>query len=145
MLALTAQGIIPARAGNMMPRAEPRLALRDHPRSRGEYLRFIIFAIWGMGSSPLARGIFDKQINAFNHQGIIPARAGNIISGVGGVKVYRDHPRSRGEYRAGVSSRVILMGSSPLARGICTTPFQIPDRPGIIPARAGNICRGCKK
>ena len=48
-----------------------------------------------------------------------------------------DHPRSRGVYRAIRSSRAMVRGSSPLARGLLRRRLlgRPPDR--IIPARAG--------
>ena len=94
------------------------------------------------GSSPLSRGIrwTCQLLSCVN--GIIPALAGN--TGVSHVSqgVERDHPRSRGEYTAGVSSHTISAGSSPLSRGIRSGLCNPPHHGGIIPALAGNTGGG---
>ena len=69
--------------------------------------------------------------------GIIPARAGFTGPRYAARKGDRDHPRSRGVYKAICHQILQLAGSSPLARGLrCVVPVQC-QHPGIIPARAG--------
>ena len=48
-----------------------------------------------------------------------------------------DHPRSRGVYAVSSPSKVLMSGSSPLARGLPARVQEMFDRLGIIPARAG--------
>ena len=54
------------------------------------------------------------------------------------VFLYKDHPRSRGEYGSHVRGLVGASGSSPLSRGIPHTCPQPLRRERIIPALAGN-------
>ena len=49
--------IIPALAGNTLPKVSAFKTNRDHPRSRGEYLCAKSQGIYSRGSSPLSRGI----------------------------------------------------------------------------------------
>ena len=51
------------------------------------------------GSSPLARGLPTRQVEAHIERRIIPARAGSTMVGEGSVYDVKDHPRSRGVYR----------------------------------------------
>ena len=72
---------------------------------------------------------------------IIPALAGNTVSGHGSGGQRPDHPRSRGEYPP-VSTRLLqLLGSSPLSRGIPARGAPLDPARGIIPALAGNTGR----
>ena len=70
-------GLIPARAGNTGPRRTFLLALRAHPRSRGEHYGLYTTGAVDEGSSPLARG--TQRVHSGNQRipGLIPARAGN--------------------------------------------------------------------
>ena len=69
--------------------------------------------------------------------GIIPARAGFTRSPALTSPVPRDHPRSRGVYPISLYQKCLLIGSSPLARGLPRRGRPgLCDR-GIIPARAG--------
>ena len=69
--------IIPARAGSTRSRGPPSCPTRDHPRSRGVYPRKIVDGIKEWGSSPLARGLPDWDLDNGQYGGIIPARAGS--------------------------------------------------------------------
>ena len=90
------------------------------------------------GSSPLSRGIPSRLSEQSELLRIIPALAGNTGSGVAASLRYRDHPRSRGEYVAGPTCWGQWLGSSPLSRGIRGRVSSVLERPGIIPALAGN-------
>ena len=60
------------------------------------------------------------------------------------VTICRDHPRSRGVYSRGSSSRFPFPGSSPLARGLLPLISPHPGSTWIIPARAGfTAAPGC--
>ena len=68
---------------------------------------------------------------------IIPARAGFTTGPAGPAEQIRDHPRSRGVYRAPLTPRLRMHGSSPLARGLLRHPSRMGRQWRIIPARAG--------
>ena len=126
-------GIIPALAGNTPPWWGKQGPRTDHPRSRGEYSRVLPMNSRTWGSSPLSRGILGLRGHGDAASGIIPALAGNTPSATPTTPTPRDHPRSRGEYKARRMLAEGLEGSSPLSRGIPpplpapTTP--VPDHP----------------
>ena len=121
-------GIIPACAGNTVPRSVFSYSIRDHPRMRGEH--GFLFSLCSL------------------LRWIIPACAGNTESTLCGVHSARDHPRMRGEHIPPLPRRRIRVGSSPHARGTRLRRLRRSSPPGIIPACAGNtwwVCRrrGC--
>ena len=137
LLPLLPQGIIPARAGfTPRVRTRPRRP-RDHPRSRGVYLRYWHRAFTNEGSSPLARGLRRHHGSHPGADGIIPARAGFTSSEPSPCSVRPDHPRSRGVYRDTVVPAPAERGSSPLARGLPPRRGVYASFRRIIPARAG--------
>ena len=130
-------GIIPARAGFTWV-APCGVARRpDHPRSRGVYAEAAAKLVLPAGSSPLARGLLRKKEFPFKTVGIIPARAGFTVDLDLDLDKNGDHPRSRGVYELALAQRGEDDGSSPLARGLQSSPPLQPRRNGIIPARAG--------
>ena len=130
-------GIIPARAGFTHSTARPGLRLWDHPRSRGVYRRNRLLGASQAGSSPLARGLRPVRGTRAPRTGIIPARAGFTPAPERATDPPPDHPRSRGVYTFVPPLRAMVMGSSPLARGLRQVPLGEQDPDGIIPARAG--------
>ena len=134
---VTAQGIIPARAGFTPTRSTSSPAPWDHPRSRGVYFRTSILLASIIGSSPLARGLPALGPVQRRFGRIIPARAGFTLAGVTVEKVSEDHPRSRGVYQ---NAGLVIgdgEGSSPLARGLPKRKSGLYAAGRIIPARAG--------
>ena len=111
--------LIPARAGNIYRVLPAVQRVAAHPRSRGEHTVEASAELASVGSSPLARGTFQRLPRQPRTTRLIPARAGNI-----------DKCRL-------VSERV--PGSSPLARGTCTIEHDVSTLCRLIPARAGNI------
>ena len=111
-------GIIPARAGFTSRLRATSSTSRDHPRSRGVYIRSqaersrsrgssplarglrccVPACAGGAGSSPLARGLPGASVTVTGVRGIIPARAGFTGGAPFVVSEGRDHPRSRGVY-----------------------------------------------
>ena len=89
------------------------------------------------GSSPLARGLLSGAVSEHTIDRIIPARAGFTIEVYAWDGGWRDHPRSRGVYRASPVSSTPCIGSSPLARGLRFLAGLVAGRARIIPARAG--------
>ena len=110
--------IIPARAGFTRHMTRHTQIAPDHPRSRGVYRRMAGFDTDSVGSSPLARGLLDSPHLIPPRPRIIPARAGFTSVGSCSTSSTRDHPRSRGVYHMVHSTKLLLVGSSPLARGL---------------------------
>ena len=77
MVDVTAEGLIPARAGNTLAVALIQGAKGAHPRSRGEHGRSAAYRGSRPGSSPLARGTLALPGVLSTLKGLIPARAGN--------------------------------------------------------------------
>ena len=99
------------------------------------------FRTWSIGSSPLARGLRHRECVGDEHGRIIPARAGFTRDCMPGVRMCRDHPRSRGVYTHLSPPRSCQPGSSPLARGLQAHLAGNQPRLRIIPARAGFTSR----
>ena len=114
-----------------------RWSARDHPRSRGVYLTLPSQSPHATGSSPLARGLRSGGRRPNRWYGIIPARAGFTSKRPPAPWPTGDHPRSRGVYSLPCGHLPIILGSSPLARGLPRQKGGRPRRRGIIPARAG--------
>ena len=89
------------------------------------------------GSSPLARGLPGGRGRARAPSRIIPARAGFTLPLTSRRQGSSDHPRSRGVYVEGIADETIIMGSSPLARGLPNSASIMNPYMRIIPARAG--------
>ena len=130
-------GIIPARAGFTRRRGKLIRLPGDHPRSRGVYQEFIAQATQMGGSSPLARGLLERERRRREGDGIIPARAGFTTATRMPPIVREDHPRSRGVYCRQADKSLFREGSSPLARGLRKSGTDALIERRIIPARAG--------
>ena len=90
--------IIPARAGFTLIAVVVTSGFADHPRSRGVYRSSTQPEGPSRGSSPLARGLPEREPASHGGPGIIPARAGFTLSAAVGEQCRGDHPRSRGVY-----------------------------------------------
>ena len=130
--------IIPALAGNTHPWPPLNATSRDHPRSRGEYSVALLTTSTISGSSPLSRGIHERQSRGLLRLRIIPALAGNTGPAPTALPPLTDHPRSRGEYAACSKPIDRSAGSSPLSRGILSSAPCCEFGQRIIPALAGN-------
>ena len=109
----------------------------DHPRSRGVYPGTSRLRSSQRGSSPLARGLRNRNCDGRRHRRIIPARAGFTEWLAPRSRPAPDHPRSRGVYPDYSSPGTHGRGSSPLARGLQGGRARPPPPHRIIPARAG--------
>ena len=134
--------IIPALAGNTVPRPPKPVVGRDHPRSRGEYPASPSRAVHSCGSSPLSRGILTAALTEQRDLRIIPALAGNTPRSPGRRRHCRDHPRSRGEYwevRGGDGDgfRIIpaLAGNTRGPRRVGVEPADHPRSRGEYPSQ----------
>ena len=134
---VAAIGIIPARAGFTRGGPHTSPSRRDHPRSRGVYMRIVVVGAGELGSSPLARGLPVFGDPRLGQARIIPARAGFTVLLTRRRPTRPDHPRSRGVYSAGVAAAWNFAGSSPLARGLPEGAGSPGTSRRIIPARAG--------
>ena len=130
--------IIPAHAGSTPYLAKPLGRGPDHPRSRGEHALYVTSKRNAVGSSPLTRGARGCLGVCGPGRGIIPAHAGSTASTRAVSASIWDHPRSRGEHAAILSSRRALPGSSPLTRGARGRGHRATSCMGIIPAHAGS-------
>ena len=139
--AIAATGIIPACAGNTSTCTSRGVMRGDHPRMRGEHYGDSDFVDELEGSSPHARGTPGHGRLRYDGDGIIPACAGNTVSGSAMAKTMRDHPRMRGEHLLWCVTVCGGLGSSPHARGTRWGCEGVGCVGGIIPACAGNTVR----
>ena len=130
--------ITPACAGNTMGCTRSYLTRWDHPRLRGEYKAVHFFLDDYQGSPPLAQGIRSTKSSGISCIRITPACAGNTPNLSSSPKMYRDHPRLRGEYLRSTRACMSGLGSPPLARGIQKSERRKQSGRGITPACAGN-------
>ena len=72
------------------------------------------------GSSPHARGTQVPSQLISHRRGIIPACAGNTVVTCRTCTLPWDHPRMRGEHQVVAYQLMMLLGSSPHARGTLT-------------------------
>ena len=135
------RGIIPACAGNTVWVFSRVSCWWDHPRMRGEHPQSIQKIDTPTGSSPHARGTLHHSKGYRIVIGIIPACAGNTVSGSAMAKTMRDHPRMRGEHLLWCVTVCGGLGSSPHARGTRWGCEGVGCVGGIIPACAGNTVR----
>lgn len=91
-------GFIPARAGSIASPTAWTASPRVHPRSRGEHWHPGLVARRMQGSPPLTRGAPLRRAGRCPCLRFIPARAGSIS--------------------VVISAATLLVGSSPLARGV---------------------------
>ena len=109
--------LIPAHAGKTRQRRSRSMAIRAHPRSRGENPCGRRDARWDRGSSPLTRGKHRTARCIPGEVGLIPAHAGKTRARSPLRSRSRAHPRSRGENQPDVQPGSASRGSSPLTRG----------------------------
>ena len=110
-------GIIPAHAGNTVLPFSMIVFCRDHPRACGEHPLGSLLHTLRKGSSPRMRGTRSFLFPFRCCLGIIPAHAGNTLSGSAHTVTPEDHPRVCGEHWTGTGSSESVTGSSPRMRG----------------------------
>ena len=132
---------IPARAGNTPSRSTSPSRPPVHPRSRGEHEVDRGAGGHGGGSSPLARGTPCIGNDIARWRRFIPARAGNTPRTTSTPPTNSVHPRSRGEHLAGIWSRHVVDGSSPLARGNTRTARSPSSTRPVHPRSRGEHVR----
>ena len=110
---------------------------REHPRSRGENVRFTRFDGFVEGTSPLTRGKPNGLSGFGDEQGNIPAHAGKTLAQRPARTSTTEHPRSRGENGTVSVAAGGSDGTSPLTRGKRRASTARPICTGNIPAHAG--------
>ena len=131
-------GIIPALAGNTTHPNRATRAKWDHPRACGEHVMNTATDPLVVGSSPRLRGTHRGGRRSVVPTGITPALAGNTRCRPTRSRRAGDHPRACGEHRSSMSLHPAAVGSSPRLRGTRHRCGRQCQRPGIIPALAGN-------
>ena len=129
--------LIPAGAGRTVGCDSASGGGWAHPRWRGEDILAETAGIFGLGSSPLARGGHVADVQVGDLLGLIPAGAGRTVVRRRSCTRRTAHPRWRGEDPVLVGSAVVGVGSSPLARGGHGSRVCVPGCGGLIPAGAG--------
>ena len=119
-------GIIPAYAGNTITPPNVFFTYRDHPRIRGEHLKFRIVRLFPEGSSPHTRGTQIENALMRGVIRIIPAYAGNTAVYKSQYCPIGDHPRIRGEHVISAWENAGISGSSPHTRGTLCQFFCFP-------------------
>ena len=110
---------------------------RDHPRVRGEEYRIPQALPPLEGSPPRARGRGENAMDSCGGEGITPACAGKSETTGRACRIYRDHPRVRGEETCTRASAGWPLGSPPRARGRAVDDLGQEPVGGITPACAG--------
>ena len=109
--------ITPAYAGKRSYPYNKQIALKDHPRLRGEKRLLSMQAPACGGSPPLTRGKEQRRLSGLSPIGITPAYAGKSSQLVESKASVEDHPRLRGEKIIYMYSITPTDGSPPLTRG----------------------------
>ena len=113
------------------------MVVSAHPRSRGENPIHTRARLGVAGSSPLTRGKQRVRLQSEEEIGLIPAHAGKTFYNAEALRVYRAHPRSRGENSMMRVRNGTDPGSSPLTRGKRAALDLLDCLQGLIPAHAG--------
>ena len=90
------------------------------------------------------RGTPEPRLVVGQPVGIIPAHAGNTANTLIKGASARDHPRACGEHWWSGKGVARQVGSSPRMRGTPQRLYAAGSTAGIIPAHAGNTCRGAQ-
>ena len=133
--------IIPARAGQTPSGIADSSHRADHPRACGANIHDGHNASTVAGSSPRVRGKRYWKGRPSRHRRIIPARAGQTVTGVSIRSPPPDHPRACGANCTRTVSHASRTGSSPRVRGKLPTFAYRAFHRRIIPARAGQTSR----
>ena len=90
--------VIPAWAGNTLPRSRSRRKCAGHPRVGGEHQVAALNNNYGTGSSPRGRGTRAGRPAQQRDARVIPAWAGNTSFRAPHCCLYSGHPRVGGEH-----------------------------------------------
>ena len=135
--ALRVVRITPACAGKRGGEIVATITVKDHPRMRGEKRADGQPVIPGAGSPPHARGKDNMNLDSGIAKRITPACAGKSDSPQRLQLKLLDHPRMRGEKPIPQTTRNLMLGSPPHARGKGKKGTGSTFRQRITPACAG--------
>ena len=135
--ALSADGLIPARAGKTLTSKTAMNRPWAHPRAGGENHLLTANQDGATGSSPRGRGKHREIKQQCQPIGLIPARAGKTRPRHQAPRQMWAHPRAGGENWPGGERENAEVGSSPRGRGKPDRVAHLPHSVGLIPARAG--------
>ena len=114
------------------------IALKDHPRLRGEHHDGSYKLSGDKGSPPPTRGTRIKMRIYLSGPRITPAYAGNTPAVIQVSYLLQDHPRLRGEHAYKQVGNYEHRGSPPPTRGTLSCITSIILKYRITPAYAGN-------
>ncbi len=140
--AISSRGCIPACAGEPWTRGRAPGGRRVHPRVRGGTYATTQSFDGGPGASPRARGNLSVLVHPVQHDGCIPACAGEPIGRSRFGRHSRVHPRVRGGTVVVQPHAVRRPGASPRARGNRRIGAKPNPPQGCIPACAGEPAAG---
>ena len=129
--------LIPAGAGQTIPRRCSSSRLGAHPRGCGADLGHRHDCGQHRGSSPRVRGRLFLRFVRVEGCGLIPAGAGQTAWVCRRGRCRRAHPRGCGADESPDTSCRVLMGSSPRVRGRLADRVRLDQTTGLIPAGAG--------
>ena len=141
----SAQGPIPAHAGQPTARRYASNTRRAYPRSRGATAPWRYIRPGLVGLSPLTRGNLAGAARLRPRDGPIPAHAGQPRPSAGGRAVQRAYPRSRGATGREMKRQCGGRGLSPLTRGNQRDCHFAGTVCGPIPAHAGQPAGTCQR
>ena len=118
----------------------------DHPRIRGEHHGRLPAGFDDTGSSPHTRGAPRLTCGRVAARRIIPAYAGSTLGAICPSSTRTDHPRIRGEHRAGDDHSHDEGGSSPHTRGALNLRTNLKRKTnGSSPHTRGARLSGCSR
>ena len=132
-----AGGTTPASAGTTFSSSWAVSLATDHPRERGDDAAEVLGLIRAEGPPPRARGRHEAVQRQRLAVGTTPASAGTTLKRRGPHAFQQDHPRERGDDDHCATSRRLLNGPPPRARGRRRVDVHIGPFPGTTPASAG--------
>ncbi len=137
------RGTTPACAGTTARDRKMPWARRDHPRVRGDHVRYSICPGCSRGPPPRARGPPVPMRRRERAAGTTPACAGTTTRRQAPACRRRDHPRVRGDHRPVLLSPRSSSGPPPRARGPqLPEVLHVPGH-GTTPACAGTTAARC--
>ena len=139
--AVSATGLIPARAGKTERNACYGPRMPAHPRAGGENVTGVRRMSATHGSSPRGRGKQAGYRGRVRRRGLIPARAGKTFRALSPASRPWAHPRAGGENDGACNTVHGSSGSSPRGRGKLRSRAAALRASRLIPARAGKTSR----
>ena len=130
-------GPIPAQAGEPRSRFAALVIRRAYPRAGGGTSSRKVERFLSKGLSPRRRGNLPNQRRIRFRGGPIPAQAGEPTRSALRPCRYGAYPRAGGGTGGGMEARPRDPGLSPRRRGNRDQPGHLGNRPGPIPAQAG--------